>query len=93
MPVPQLLEQPDTATSVVATGTDESARDGIEGRSVEERPAACQAPKVLAAREARLISTARRTTVPGSMPSTIATAAHVPASIISFAIFAAYTRS
>lgn len=93
MPVPQLFVQPGTATSVVATGTDESARDGIEGRSVEERPVACQAPKGLTAREGSLISTARRTTVPGSMPSTIATAAPVPAPIISFAIFAAYKRS
>jgi hypothetical protein len=36
MPVPQLVlaEQPGTATTVVSTGTDVSARDGIEGRSV-----------------------------------------------------------
>lgn len=35
MPVPQ---QPGTATTVVSTGTDVSARDGIEGRSVRMKP-------------------------------------------------------
>jgi hypothetical protein len=39
MPVPQLeTVQPGTATAVVSTGTDESARDGIEGRSVRTTP-------------------------------------------------------
>jgi hypothetical protein len=37
MPVPPLVQaQLGTATSVVSTGTYEGARDGIEGRSVEE---------------------------------------------------------
>jgi hypothetical protein len=39
MPVPQLeTVQPGTATTVVSTGTDVSARDGIEGRSVRAEP-------------------------------------------------------
>jgi hypothetical protein len=47
MPVPQLeTVQPGTATAVVSTGTDESARDGIEGRSVEDDSRTCQAPNV-----------------------------------------------
>ena len=41
MPVPQLV-QPGTATSVVSTGTYGSARDGIEGRSVEDDLRSCQ---------------------------------------------------
>ena len=44
MPVPQLeTVQPGTATTVVSTGTNESARDGIEGRSVRATPRCCQA--------------------------------------------------
>ena len=43
MPVPQLeTVQPGTATTVVSTGTDESARDGIEGRSVRDGVRSCQ---------------------------------------------------
>ena len=45
MPVPQLeTVQPGTATAVVSTGTYEVARNGIEGRSVEDDSRPCQAP-------------------------------------------------
>ena len=47
MPVPQLeTVQPGTATAVVPTGTYESARDGIEGRSVRDDRRSCQDPDV-----------------------------------------------
>jgi hypothetical protein len=43
MPVPRLVRaQPGTATAVVSTGTYESARDGIEGRSVRDGSRSCQ---------------------------------------------------
>ena len=93
MPVPQLeTVQPGTATTVVSTGTDVSARDGIEGRSVRADPSVVK-PTTRDGLVKRLILPAARTTLPSSMPSTIANAAPVRTPIISFAIFAAYTRS
>ena len=89
MPVPQ----PGTATAVVSTGTNVCARFGIEGQSVRTvrgnvKPRRCDDPVA-----SRLISSCERITLPSSMPGTLANAGSVRAEIISFAKFAAHTRS
>ena len=87
------VSQSDTATTVASTGTYDVARFGIEGRSVRDGARSCQPPGVRRDGERRLISPAPGTTLPGSMPSTVANADPVGTPIISFAIFAAYKRS
>jgi hypothetical protein len=92
MPVPH----DGTATTVASTGTYDVARFGIEGRSVREGSRSCQpqnGDRRVTGRQNALALVCRTHYSAEFMPSTVANAGAVRTPIISFAIFAAYTRS